>query len=180
MSAGRTRSTPGDRAPLLPRSPSPTRREEVLWMNEVVQIIETGDQDRWSPTGAAWPASVVPRCPAQNGSGHGSPVIHQRLRPLAVRRVREPARPLRQVHGLLSRLGLLLVLRPSPRSVAADNAASPLRPAIDGRAQTGNPGVVPTVHSEPIGGLEVASYAHCGYRTRLRRRSSPWPSAERP
>jgi hypothetical protein len=67
--------------------------------------------------------------------------IHQRLRPLAVPRVREPAGPLRHVHGL-SPARTTTGPPPRPRAIGGQRA-SPPPPGLDGRAKTGTPGWFP-------------------------------------
>lgn len=130
MAAGITRSTPGERAPLLPLTLS----------HATARGHRTGDQDRWSPTGAAWPASVVPVTPPRTGRATAhrySPASPS----LAVPRVREPAGPLRHVLGLSP---ARTTTGPPPHpAVVGGQRANPLHPAWIAGAQTGTPGWFP-------------------------------------
>lgn len=164
MAAGITRSTPGERAPLLPLTLS----------HATARGHRTGDQDRWSPTGAAWPASVVPVTPPRTGRATAhrySPASPS----LAVPRVREPAGPLRHVLGLSP---ARTTTGPPPHpAVVGGQRANPLHSAwIAG--PDGNPGMVPAFTINRSSG-EVASYTPA-VSPRLRRRPSPWPPDRRP
>jgi hypothetical protein len=143
-------------------------------MNEVVQIIEpaTGISGRPLVQPGLHPSypSLRPERVGPRLTG-----IHQRLRPLQYLACVNPLDPFAMCTGF-PRLGLLRVLRPTPRP-SADNAPTrftrPGRPRADG-----NPGVVPTFTMNRSSG-EVASYAPA-VSPRLRRRPSPWPPDRRP
>ena len=95
-----------------------------------------GGQDLWPPKGAAWPASAVPAVPPCKDPAR--PAAHQYSPAppaIAVRRVREPAGPLRHVPA--SRvLGLLQGLRPIPCLRPTTGLSRPSSWTLEGGSDT--------------------------------------------